>query len=108
MYPPNAYLCYQCSFVIEGNRVDLGHAKSRAPLEGGAEPGMVLRIMNYEPNRSQGTDLFGHVRTVHRMALTYLMNALSEQVHTGIQNLASARARLLYHETGKRGYSELK
>jgi hypothetical protein len=45
---------------------------------------------------------------VHRMALTYLMNALSEQVHTGIQNLASARARLLYHETGKRGYSELK
>lgn len=42
------------------------------------------------------------------MALTYLMNALSEQVHTGIQNLASARARLLYHETGKRGYSELK
>lgn len=51
MYPPNSYLCYQCSFVIEGNRVDLGHAKSRALLEGGAEPGMVLRIMNYEPNR---------------------------------------------------------
>jgi hypothetical protein len=47
----------------EDDRAGLGRqAKSRTPLEGGVDLGVVLGIMDYEPRRSQGTDLFG----VHR------------------------------------------